>query len=139
MRGDPRQGLTQDRIKELCSAYMTQTGTPVREIAAMHKINHDRFRAIVKAEGCTLRGRDFALIQSRRRVKRSQAQVFHGMPTTSLKKGTPELELAKTILRRRYPNVYEASVTDGDARGKGFVYCGKERLTYQEVLMRAAQ
>ncbi len=136
MKGDPRQGLQQNKIKAMCHDYMTMTTTAVRQIAKQHSINCDRLRSIVRMEGCTMRGKDFALSQSRRRVKRSQENVFHGVPTTSLKGGTPEIEAAKTKLRRRGFVVYDATVTDGRT-GKGFIYCDKEKITPQELLARA--
>lgn len=47
-----------------------------------------------------------------------------------------ELERAKDALRRLFPLVYDASVTDGPA-GRGFVYVGAMKLTADEVIKRA--
>ncbi len=137
IRDNPREGLSREQIAAMCADYMNLSTQSVRSIAKMHKINADRMRAVLRLEGCVLRGKDFGLTQSRQRVKRSLGYVFQGVtPTRLFKGGNPAIEAAKTKLRKRGFVVYDATVTDGRT-GKGFIYCDKEKITPQELLARA--
>lgn len=53
-------------------------------------------------------------------------------------RGNPELETAKTILRRAGIVVYNAEVTDG-RNGRGFVKVGGVDCTPEEVIRRAVE
>lgn len=134
---DPLRGLHPEKIKAMCEAYMTP-GRGVKEIAKSFGVCADRLRDVVRAEGCKMRGRDFAIRQSRHRMgKRTLGHVFGGMAKDNLVAGPPEIEAAKTVLRRKGRIVFDATVTDG-VIGHGFIKCDGRNLTPAELIAMAA-
>jgi hypothetical protein len=135
---DARRGCTPEQIKQMCALYGGSLMT-VRSIARQFNISQDRLMAILTLEKVPRRGRAFAVTGARRRLgkKRTIGSVFCGIAKDELVYGPPEVEAAKTKLRRRGCVVFDAEVTDGSA-GKGFIKCDGKRVTPAELIERAA-
>ncbi len=107
-----------------------------REIAQRFGMSSNNVAMLARRHGWPMRGSWWRAGQERGRKKKSIAYVFGGMAQQIISRGNPEIEAAKTKLRRLGCVVYDAAITDGNA-GMGYIKCDGRRLTPQELIARA--
>lgn len=66
-----------------------------------------------------------------------RAAIYKRRKLTPAKISKSRLEVAKTVLRRHYSDVFDAALCD--RRFKGLIYVGTRRYTHKEVIDMAAE